>query len=221
MHLFPDQYLLMVFSIVIFTFFLNLQIVKHEWPHNWPSFIPDLCSAARTNQVICENSMRILSLLSEEVFDFGRDYMTSQKVHVLMSSLNDQFQQIYDLCMFVILNSVVSGTPVSPSLLTATLQCLSHFVKWIPYSYMFETKLIDMLLQYFWEPTQHRVDCVRYARLPTLRVVKLPTLHNSFTALFRSMKFSAIPYCAATVVVRIDSLVTSFQDNFTHSFFFF
>lgn len=43
-----------------------------EWPHRWPSFIPDLVSASKTSETLCENSMRILRLLSEEVFDFAR-----------------------------------------------------------------------------------------------------------------------------------------------------
>lgn len=138
-----------------------IQIVKQEWPHNWPSFIPDLCAAARTNQAICENSLRILCSLSEEVFDFGRDRITSQRVSVLMASLNSQFQQIYDLCMFVLQNSVNSSSSVNPCLLTVTLQCLAHFLKWIPYAYIFDTGLIDILINYFWDPTQCRVECVR------------------------------------------------------------
>ena len=93
------------------------QILKHEWPAKWRSFIPDLVSAARTSETICENCMAILKvdfwtlvyftkccyilhewqssllllfsqLLSEEVFDFSRGEMTQQKIKELKQSLN-------------------------------------------------------------------------------------------------------------------------------------
>ncbi|KAF5947423.1 hypothetical protein HYC85_013380 [Camellia sinensis] len=65
-----------------------VQILKHEWPARWRSFIPDLVAAAKTSETICENCMAILKLLSEEVFDFSRGEMTQQKIKELKQSLN-------------------------------------------------------------------------------------------------------------------------------------
>lgn len=39
-----------------------IQILKHEWPARWRSFIPDLVSAAKTSETICENCMAILKV---------------------------------------------------------------------------------------------------------------------------------------------------------------
>lgn len=39
-----------------------MQILKHEWPVRWRSFIPDLVSAAKTSETICENCMAILKV---------------------------------------------------------------------------------------------------------------------------------------------------------------
>lgn len=47
-----------------------VQIVKQEWPDQWPNFIPELVNSSRTSQSLCANNMNILLLLSEEVFDF-------------------------------------------------------------------------------------------------------------------------------------------------------
>ena len=82
---------------------LLVQVLKHEWPNNWVSFIPDLvgsskcvawpwqwrerqfchhtllhCASAhpyarRTSEVLCENNVNILKLLSEEIFDFSKE----------------------------------------------------------------------------------------------------------------------------------------------------
>ena len=40
-----------------------LQLVKKEWPKNWPTFIPDLMSSSRTSDSLCENNMNILTLM--------------------------------------------------------------------------------------------------------------------------------------------------------------
>ena len=44
-----------------------IQILKQEWPHNWPTFISDLVGSSKTSECLCENNMQILKLLSEEV----------------------------------------------------------------------------------------------------------------------------------------------------------
>ncbi|KAK9162847.1 hypothetical protein Syun_003749 [Stephania yunnanensis] len=37
-----------------------IKILKHEWSVKWQSFVPDLVSAAKTSETICENCMAIL-----------------------------------------------------------------------------------------------------------------------------------------------------------------
>jgi hypothetical protein len=57
-----------------------VSILKQEWPHNWPSFIGDICGASKNSEILCENNMHILRLLSEEVFDFSKDSMTTVRM---------------------------------------------------------------------------------------------------------------------------------------------
>lgn len=45
-----------------------VQILKHEWPARWRSFIPDLVAAAKTSETICENCMAILKVFSKSSF---------------------------------------------------------------------------------------------------------------------------------------------------------
>ena len=74
---------------------LNLtlvQILKQEWPHNWPSFVPDLVGSSKTSEVLCENNMQILKLLSEEVFDFSRDQMVTEKVKKMKEGQPSEFK---------------------------------------------------------------------------------------------------------------------------------
>lgn len=39
------------------------QILKYEWPKNWPTFISDIVGASKTSESVCQNNMEILKLL--------------------------------------------------------------------------------------------------------------------------------------------------------------
>ncbi|KAF2161553.1 hypothetical protein M409DRAFT_69661 [Zasmidium cellare ATCC 36951] len=137
---------------------LNLvlvSILKQEWPHNWPTFINEIISSCRSSLPICENNMAILRLLSEEVFDFSQDQMTSTKTRQLKQSMCDEFTAIYNLC------SEILSTADQPSLIKATLETLLRFLNWIPLGFIFETppggqSLIETLRSRFLEAPEFR-----------------------------------------------------------------
>ena len=137
---------------------LNLvlvSILKQEWPHNWPTFINEIISSCRSSLPICENNMAILRLLSEEVFDFSADQMTSTKTRQLKQSMCDEFTSIYNLC------SEILRTADQTSLIKATLETLLRFLNWIPLGYIFETppggvSLIETLRSRFLETPEFR-----------------------------------------------------------------
>lgn len=125
-----------------------VDILKQDWPHSWPTFISDIIGTSKQAESLCENNMRILKLLSEEVFDFSRDSMTAAKMRTLKESLNGEFSAIFELCQLVLENSQ------NPSLVLATLETLQRFLTWIPMAYIFETPLVNTLLtKYLVEPT--------------------------------------------------------------------
>lgn len=123
-----------------------VQILKHDWPARWKSFIPDLVNAAKSSETICENCMVILKLLSEEVFDFSRGEMTQQKIKELKQSLNSEFQLIHELCLYVL------SASQRTELIRATLSTLHAFLSWIPLGYIFESPLLETLLKFFSVP---------------------------------------------------------------------
>ncbi|KAK8210264.1 Karyopherin transporter [Zalaria obscura] len=137
---------------------LNLvlvSILKQEWPHNWPTFINEIISSCHSSLPICENNMAILRLLSEEVFDFSADQMTSAKTRHLKQSMCDEFTSIYNLC------SEILRTANQPSLIKATLETLLRFLNWIPLGYIFETpptgvSLLETLRSRFLEAPEFR-----------------------------------------------------------------
>ncbi|KAJ2505056.1 Karyopherin transporter, partial [Coemansia sp. RSA 2052] len=128
---------------------LNLilvQVLKQEWPQNWPTFIPEIVQTSRTNLSLCENNMAILKLLSEEVFDFSAEQMTQAKTKNLKSQMCGEFSSIYSLCTEILQKAV------QPTLILATLETLLRFLSWIPFGYVFETDLISNLCTRFLQP---------------------------------------------------------------------
>jgi exportin-1 len=121
-----------------------VQIVKQDWPHAWPSFIPELVNSSKSSQSLCANNMEILRLLSEEVFDYSNGQMTQEKMKNMKKNLFNEFTLIYQLCEYILDNSN------DAQLLSSTLRTLQRFLNWIPVGFIFETKLIETLvLKYF------------------------------------------------------------------------
>lgn len=114
--------------------------------------------------------MAILRLLSEEVFDYSEDQMTSAKRRELKQSMCDEFTSIYQLC------SEVLREAEEASLIKATLETLLRFLNWIPLGYIFETppsgtSLIETLRSRFLDVPDFRnitLKCLtEIAGLPT------------------------------------------------------
>ncbi|CCF73159.1 XPO1, CRM1, exportin-1 [Babesia microti strain RI] len=146
-----------------------IQIAKREWPEKWPTFISEICKSSHASQIICENNMHILNMLSEEVFDFGQEQITSTRVATLMNRMASEFCTVFDLCLFVLVGASKNPEVLKQSLIKQTLTCLAHFIKWIPLGYIFEpynhqgipVSILDLLLNNFWEPLFFRIECTK------------------------------------------------------------
>ncbi|KAF9919098.1 Karyopherin transporter [Lobosporangium transversale] len=167
---------------------LNLvlvQILKQEWPHAWPSFIPEIVSSSKSNLSLCENNMVILKLLSEEIFDFSAEQMTQVKTKNLKNSMCGEFSEIFQLC------SEVLEKANKPSLIRATLDTLLRFLNWIPLGYIFETNLVENLRARFLDVPQFRNVTLRcLTEIGNLSVT--PEYNDKFVALFNIVMTSVV-----------------------------
>ncbi|KAJ7940809.1 CRM1 C terminal-domain-containing protein [Mycena leptocephala] len=160
-----------------------VQILKQEWPHNWPNFITELVESSKTNLTLCENNMIILKLLSEEIFDFSAEQMTQTKIKNLKNQMCGEFSEIFKLCSEVLEEAQKS------SLIKATLETLLRFLNWIPLGYIFETTVIDLLLNRFLEtPDFRNVTLKCLAEIAALSVG--PEYDPKFVILFQMVMTS-------------------------------
>ncbi|KAJ7613138.1 CRM1 C terminal-domain-containing protein [Roridomyces roridus] len=161
---------------------LNLvlvQVLKQEWPHNWPNFISELVQSSTVNLALCENNMTILKLLSEEIFDFSAEQMTQRKTQSLKTQLSSEFSDIFKLCCEVLKEANKA------SLIKATLETLLRFLGWIPLGYVFETEVIDLLINRFLETNEFRI--VTLACLTEIGTLEVPGAEydQKFVVLFQ------------------------------------
>lgn len=153
-----------------------VMIARQDWPHRWPEFVPDIVAASKSESV-CENNLKILTMLSEEIFDFSEDKMTRAKISKLKESLVKEFYPIYNLCEMVL------STSKNPSLLKATLEALHRFLSWIPEGYIFGTELVTVLLTVFLPEEQFRATTL--GCLIEIAAITTDESHNSkFQLLF-------------------------------------
>ena len=119
--------------------FCFVQIIKQEWPRHWETFVPEIVQSSTTSEAVCINNLHILQLLSEEVFDFSSGELTTAKANSLKQSFKKEFGLIFDLCLSILERCKTFD------LLSTTLDTLLRFLNWIPPSYVFQPKFLDIL----------------------------------------------------------------------------
>ena len=131
-----------------------VQILKKEWPKNWPSFITEIANSSRASLSICENNMNILRILSEESFDFSMEQLTSVRAKRLKTQLCNEFSEIFKLC------SEILEKAQRTTLLRATFEAFQRFLRWMPLGYIFETPLLNTMTTRFLESPDFRNFCL-------------------------------------------------------------
>lgn len=167
---------------------LNLvlvDILKQDWPHKWPEFIPEIVGASKTNEGLCENSMHILRLLSEEVFDFSKNELTQAKTKELKQTFNAQFEAVHDLCLMVL------NASTRPELIKSTLSTLHAFLSWVPLGYIFEkSNMIEVLLRLFPQPAFRNITLQCLAEVAALQVKEY---NSHFQTMYRYFMAQLLP----------------------------
>lgn len=199
----------------IFVSKLNLilvQIVKQEWPLRWEGFMTEIVGASRNSVSLCENNMEILRLLSEEVFEFSTGQMTQERINQLKDQFNDDFLRVFQLCQYVFDSSGDVGSS-RPSLLLVTLRTLEKFLTWIPLGYIFETKLIETLIDFLPNPP------LRHAALRCLSEIGSLSVQKTYDGRFRLLFISFMKQLV-TFLPRDTDIATAYDesDDETQSF---
>lgn len=162
-----------------------IAIAKREWPHRWPSFIQDVCSSATgVDDPMIENCVRLLTLLGEDIFEFGDKGMTSRAAARKKVALQADFQMVYNVLVAVLTQSK------DTHLTNAALQCFTKYVPWMPFENVFDPQFLDYLSMFCVNLEILRYDALRclteIAALPILRGPQGDTQKQVMVKSFRS-----------------------------------
>jgi len=123
-----------------------VEIIKKELGSGWTTAISEIIEAAKGNAGICANNLKLLKLLSEEIFDYSKENLGSQQIATLKSKFTEEFKAVYILCDSVIKAYISDPQSVRPQLVISSLDTLHTFLSWMPLYYIFMTDLIDKIL---------------------------------------------------------------------------
>ena len=110
---------------------LNIVIVliaKNEWTTTWPNFISELCASSKSDANMCDNNMKLLILLSEEINTFWKNSITAKKAYELREKMSKEFVEVFNLCQLVINNS----NNVPKNLLIRAIKLFAEYMNWFP-----------------------------------------------------------------------------------------
>lgn len=156
-----------------------VDIAKQEWPQKWPNFVGDIVESCQTSESICENNLKILLLLKEEVFDFSRSSLLTEKIEELQKTLSNDFSKIYQLCEYILSNTN------KESLIDAALKTFCGYIRWIPHEYIFQTKLIDNILSSFFPNPAFRDTCMQILiELASLKTPESEMISHYYRSIF-------------------------------------
>ena len=129
---------------------LRVYILEQHGQDAWPAFITDIVESSAMSESLCENSMKLLQLLPVTVL--STDVLSPAKQEETKNSLRGEFSRLFELFERTL------STSTSPSVINAALECLKGFVKWLPWSCIFETTLLsDILPKYLLQKTHRQV----------------------------------------------------------------
>ena len=78
--------------------------------------------------------------------------MTSLKASDLKNQMVSEFNEIFSLCN----NVLMMASAQQKGLVSATLDTLLKFLHWIPYGYIFESQIVDIIAQKYFNTKEFR-----------------------------------------------------------------
>ena len=139
---------------------LNIVIViiaKNEWTTSWPNFISELCNSSKTDANLCENNMKLLILLSEEINVFWKNSLTTKKAYELREKMSKEFIEVFNLCQLIISNA----NSVNKNLLIQSIKLFGEYMNWFPINLTLNVDIMKQTLLNFKNLSSCRTETMR------------------------------------------------------------
>ena len=117
-----------------------LEILKNEWPFNWPNFISDFIKESKNNILSSINCLKVLSLLSQDINEFSDEFLTTERIGELQNALDNDFMIIFSFIDYLFSNNT------NENLLSQSLLTFSHYLNWIDLKQVIKSDLCEKLV---------------------------------------------------------------------------
>merc|ERR1719361_1918232 len=191
-----------------------IEIIKREWPHNWPGFITQVVEVSKRSEVVCANNMNLMRLLSEEAFENPSLHLSHQQIANFKGNLTKELSKVFELCMFVLKNSN------NQRLVACTLHTLQKFlaIQWIPIPIVFSSQLIEALTLKYYGMQQYRVSTLEcLVEIAAIRSNQfddgLKQCNEKMVNMFLTVLKKTISECNITIHTDIGKFCRSNQYN--------
>ena len=168
-----------------------LHILKYEWPAGWPTFIEDLIKSmndANTQANLFQNNFEILTLLSEENFNFGEFEVTSKELSRKQDAMLKQYPAV--------LKIGIESLKVCQSIKVASsaLKMLEKYLGWVPSSAIHESTIIEVIGSRYLSNECTRIFALRCFSEIASQETKTEVEKSSISTMFRGVMgfFSAL-----------------------------
>ena len=163
---------------------LNIVIVliaKNEWTTSWPNFISELCTSSKSDPNLCDNNMKLLILLSEEINVFWKNSLTAKKAYELREKMSKEFIEVFNLCQLIINNS----NSVSKTLLIRAIQLFAEYMNWFPINLTLNQDIMKKTLLNFKDMASCRTETMKC--LGNLFGIKMKNLSQQEISAYRNL----------------------------------
>ena len=136
-----------------------VEILKYEWPNNYPNFINDLLQSMKMSKYAFKNGMIILQELAKDIADYNNCGITSERSIEMTDAFEQQFTQIFDVVSSVFLNqdeNVLSDSDVVHS----TLKAMKSFISVVDIRFFIATPLFPILCNNYMSSPEYAFDVV-------------------------------------------------------------
>lgn len=134
--------------------------------------------------------------MSEEIFDFSKGQVQSKKANELKDNMTEEFASIYELCVFVLNTFIENSSSVKKGLVKSCLKTFASFLSWIPFGYIFETDIIEKLLEHFFTVPAFRNDTLPcLVEIASLKITEADPKFNEYTEKQYLLFISFINHC--------------------------
>jgi exportin-5 len=145
-----------------------LELIKREWPQNWPQLLNELAEVSRTSMDQKILVFIIYKFIVEEFITNENPNLPAQRRKDIIQYLNANMEYVYGFFLesleesFCYINNNNTDDKNHVCIINACLNCLSNYVDWINISFVFSRNY--SLIKIIFSLLKHKQLCVEAAK---------------------------------------------------------